>query len=117
MSRNRPKYLLDECVQTADKTIRTKFGFVNLSEIIPNGSDDDKVLRSASRRNLTIITKDIRFVLQILIKGKPVVYENYKNERIHIIPKTKPRIERNCHFKYKCFTTYYIQRTDNIIMP
>ena len=117
MRQNKPQFLLDECVQTKDARIRKKFGFINSTEIIPSGSTDEDVLKTASRRNLRIITADIRFVLEILTQGKPVIFENHKHERIHLIPKNKPKIEKNCHLKYKHYTTYYILHSGKIVMP
>lgn len=117
MAQNRPRYLLDECVQNGDEQTRRMFGFVNSSEIIPAGSADEDVLKAASRRRLIIITKDVQFVLQTLIKGKPIIYQNYKHERICLELKNKPKIERDCHLKYRDFTTSYIIHSGKITLP
>lgn len=117
MRKNKPRYLLDECIQTKDEKIREKFGFVNSTEIIPSGSTDDEVLRAASRRKLIVITKDVQFVFRTLIQGKPIIYQNNKHERILLELKSKPKIEKNCHLKYRDFTTSHILHSNNVVIP
>jgi hypothetical protein len=117
MRKNRPRYLLDACSLIKDDYVRKYFGFVNSTEILNHDATDEEVLKAASKRRLTIVTKDARFTLQILINGKDVIFENQRHERIHIELKRKPRIEKNCHLRYSDFVTYYLRRSNKIIVP
>ncbi|AJM92191.1 DUF5615 family PIN-like protein [Nitrosopumilus piranensis] len=115
-SKRKPKFLLDECVQIADKELRNHLGFINARDIVATGTSDDKLLSSAKRRNLIIITKDIQFILNTILTGNKIVFHN-KNTRVLIIPKIKT-IDSGCnHSKYKSMLTYYLQEHEEIIVP
>ena len=119
LSKKHPKrFLLDECVQIKNKKLRKQLGYVNSKDIAKEGISDDKLLEKALKKNLTIITKDIRFALKSVLQGIEVVFQDGNGVRT-LIPKNKTSIiEYNCFSrKYNDELTYHLITFDEIIIP
>ncbi len=87
-------YVLDENLHSCYGENPESF-YVNASKIVRCGTTDDLLLERASKRNLLIITNDIRFVLNTLTKKKDIVYENHDGERFYLPGKDVVLIDKN----------------------
>ena len=119
VTKKHPKrFLLDECVQIKNKKLKTKFGYVNASELVKEGTSDDKLLEKAIQKNLVIITRDVRFALKAVLLGIEIIFQDHYHVRT-LIPKNKPCIiEYNCiGKKYSDELTYYSMTFDEVVIP
>ncbi len=87
-------YVLDENLHSCYGENPKSF-YVNATEIVRCGTTDDLLLERATKRNLLIITHDIRFVLKTLTKKKDIVYENHDGERFYLTGKDSVLIDKN----------------------
>ncbi|PBO84910.1 MAG: hypothetical protein COA77_06630 [Thaumarchaeota archaeon] len=112
------RFLLDECLQITNKKLRTKFGYVNATELVKEGTSDDKLLQKAIKENLVIITRDIRFALKAVLLGVEIIFHDSNHTRT-LIPKNKPQIiEYNCvSQKYRDELAYYTMTFDEVVIP
>lgn len=112
------RFLLDECLQITNKKLRTRFGYVNATELVKEGTSDDKLLQKAIKENLVIITRDIRFALKAVLLGVEIIFHDNNHTRT-LIPKNKPQIiEYNCvSQKYRDELAYYAMTFDEVVIP
>jgi len=86
----KPKYVLDENIHCNDVT-KPKNLFVKSTAISYRGASDEVVFEEARKRNLILVTRDIKFILNILMKKEDVIYETNDGERYFLNGRaTKP---------------------------
>lgn len=110
-----PEYLIDECITMIPQDIVSK-NCIDCREILPKGTSDEMVLEEATKRDLVVITNDIRFVLNTVIQNKCIIYQNNKGER-HYIKGYSELIATNCKKKNLGKKTKYLLLNDEIIHP
>ena len=95
--KTKPLFLLDENV--AEKESSEKF--VSACELVKMGTSDHILLDKVIERNLTIITRDIRFILYAIQKDVNIVYQDYECQRFYIYgSKTEKMKDRGTYAKY-----------------
>ena len=90
----RPRFALDENLAGC-YGIKPKSCYVEAKELVRPGSSDMLFYLKASRRNLLVITHDIRFVLKILTQKQDIIYENHDGERYLLTGKDSFLIDKN----------------------
>lgn len=112
------RFVLDECIEVKNKLVRKKFGFVNAKDITKEGTHDDELLEKAKKKNLTLITTDIRFALRTIVKGTEIIFQDHYGTRTFIPARKTTVVEYNCNNqKYSSLLTYYLQDSEEIIIP
>ncbi len=79
-------YITDKNIKNVTST-RPKEHFVNLEDVLPIDILDDIFLDFAIRNNLIIVTCDIQFVLDNLLKSRNVIYQNSYGIRFYFTSK------------------------------
>lgn len=82
-----PLYLEDENIPSYIGT-RPKNLFLRFIGCLPIGSSDKFVFYYAVKHNLTIITSDYEFIINILLQSKNVIYQDYYTRHFFKIKKT-----------------------------
>lgn len=79
----KPKYLLDENVQYCYGS-KQKELFVEASTYVKPGTPDSILLSKAIKNNLTIITRDKKFILRALVQKEDIIFEAKHGTRFYI---------------------------------
>jgi len=115
--KNNRQLVLDENVLLGNKTMRKRFGLINATQIVKAGTCDEKLLKKSIKRKLTIVTKDIRFILSTVIKGHEIIFQDYEGTR-YLISGIKPKvIDTNCNKKYSDDVTFHVLNSGEVILP
>lgn len=77
-----PIYLLDQNTSLYFSTRPQKL-FLDLADVLPIDSDDDTILEFSTKKNLIIVTSDMRFAVIILLNSKSVIFQTVNNERFY----------------------------------
>ncbi|MEM4379768.1 MAG: hypothetical protein QXL01_03675 [Thermoplasmatales archaeon] len=72
---NKPTFLLDENIGDRNGGL-PRCQCVLARQIVKPGTPDDILFEEAVKRNLIIVTHDVKFVLRAAIKGKNIIYED-----------------------------------------
>jgi len=108
----RSEVFLDECV-SIKKKIRKYLNVVNSNEFLAANAPDAKVQQTAEELNKIVVTSDKGFVINVILKGKQIIFET-KDKNLFLL---KPiRIQTNC-YKHRCPVTFFIQEFDEVILP
>lgn len=100
--------LVDHCVAYATES---SGNFTRLIDVLPSISTDKQVYEYAKNHNQIIKTCDKRFVLDIILDGKDVIYAETNKVPILI----KPEIVQSP--KLNDAITYYLLESDEILIP
>ena len=115
MSKPKPQFLLDECIPLGINEMI--FGdCVRSIDLLYCGAPDEMVFEEAKKRELTIITSDVRFVLWSITKNQDIIFQNNKCERYFIHSESK-LIDTNCFYKPVDKKTKYLLMNDMIVVP
>lgn len=106
----KPKYLLDECVSIHFPSKNEDF--LNSINILGAGAKDDKILRYVKKTNMILISCDKKFSLNIACDQEPVIFIDRKDGQAYKLTAEKdPDLG-----KFYDPVTYYIQKTQNVII-
>lgn len=84
-------YLEDVNVKNTTGT-RPRDRIIELESIFPVDVIDDVILNFSVKRNLTIITSDIEFVIKNLLESRNVIYQNMLHVRYYLTVKKYARL-------------------------
>lgn len=107
----KPMYLLDENIRF-NNVSKSKNLFVHVTTILRRRTSDEIIFEEAKRRHLTIITRDIKFVLNMLIQKQNVIFETNDGRRYFINGKSSKFIERNIS---ECLIKYYSKKQKRML--
>ena len=83
------KYFFDENCSTSDKFLKLYPVCKNVKYNLEQGVKDDAILQRANKDEFVIVTKDIEFVLDGLIKKIKIIYHDVeKNENYFLRAET-----------------------------
>ena len=105
----KPLFLLDEQIRN-HYGLLPKHVYVNIEKIIKLGSMDDLILEEATKRNLLVITHDMRFVLKTITNNQDIVYEDLFGNRYFLSGKNSMLIDKNPRRKTMCWRTKRFNR-------
>ena len=112
---HKTKFLLDACIPLGLKELLSG-DYVESVQILPHDTPDNIILEEANQRNLVVITRDVKFVLQTILKNHDIVYQNQHNERYYIHGLAE-LIEKNCSEKSVDKRTKYLLKNETVIIP
>ncbi|MGI0086797.1 MAG: DUF5615 family PIN-like protein [Nitrosotalea sp.] len=75
------KIVIDENMSLSNKELEKNPEFANTKHEVGVGAKDEKILEIAKKEGWTIVTKDKRFTLDLLIEGLEVWYHDSKGQR------------------------------------
>ena len=81
-STTKPLYLLDQNIANYFGTRPSEL-FLDLSDVLPIDSKDDDVLEYATNNSLTVCTKDLEFIIKILLQSKSAIFQTKNNDRFY----------------------------------
>jgi predicted nuclease of predicted toxin-antitoxin system len=84
-------YIVDQDSKRCIGTRPEKY-FIELSDVLPLDMEDYMVLHYAKKTNLTIITGDLKFVLENLIESKNVIFQKNDGTRTYFKSKSSLKI-------------------------
>ena len=84
-------YIVDQDSKQCTGTRPTKY-FIKLEDVLPPDIEDYMILHYAKKTNLTIITGDLKFVLENLIESKNVIFQNNDGTRTYFRLKSASKI-------------------------
>ncbi len=107
------KFLLDECLPFHLQD-RLSGEFIQSTQILPRGTSDDIIFQEAKKRNLILVTADLKFVVRTLKKNEKVIYQNQEGDRyrIHL-----EHIASDCWKREPDKLTKYLLKNETIIIP
>jgi hypothetical protein len=90
---HKPTFLLDENIGERNGGL-PKCQCILARQIVKPATPDDVLLEEANKRNLIIVTRDVKFVVKTTIKGKNIIYESDEGFRFLIPGKSTKIIDR-----------------------
>ena len=79
----KPIYLLDECVGITEEEKQSGLYLPHNIFTYP-GCADHRLLQKAIDKQLTIITKDVKFVIKAMLEGVNIVFQNEWGQRYYV---------------------------------
>ncbi len=106
---SKTKLLLDECV-SIDGTFnpREQNDLLRTVDLIGCGAEDEEIFDLAKKLKRTIVTRDIKFALKILLENHSVYFQKINGDRFFIQPKVE---------KIDNYITEFLLREETIIIP
>ena len=111
------KFLLDENMtynhdnDNSNTASLSSYPFFKSIELIGCGASDEKIFQYAKKNNMTVITKDKRFALHMIMKGYKTIIMNDNLKSVLVDPKI------DTTQKYGSPLTYYLHEHNTIILP
>ncbi len=102
----KPKFLIDECI--SKRLCVGDSDFIKSVDILGEGASDRKVFDVVKDTNTILVSDDKRFLFNALANNRTVWYHK---EGILI----KPVIQKDT--KYSDVLTFYLQKTNEIVIP
>jgi len=94
----KPCVVFDEC-NTLNEVFKKYINCINSIDVLPVHAPDKKVHEKAEELNAIVITSDKGFVIKVILKDKPIIFQTYDGNRFYIKPVL---IQTDCNTKYLC---------------
>jgi len=106
------KYLVDECLKLKKNIGPTK-NYLFSYQVLGEGASDSKILEYAIKKNLTLITNDMKFALRTAMVKHPVIYYQRNGKSMQINTEEIEDLDR----KFSGSLTFYALENDEVVIP
>ena len=104
------KYLIDECMGLKKQLIKNKDILLS-RDVLGEGTPDSEILDYAVKKNLILVTNDMKFALRTAMKHHPVLYTGFQGGFKISAERTDDAV-RFCGSK-----TFYLLENDKVVIP
>jgi len=91
---HKPRYILDENISGYSFS-KPSCLYLRAPELVPQGTSDEKLLEKAASQNLVVITRDIKFVINAVVRKQRIIYETCEGHRFLFNRKICKQIHQN----------------------
>ena len=106
----KPKYLIDACL-SLKKGVCDGSEFVLAQDVLGEGTPDSEVLDYAMKKNLVLITNDMKFALRIAMKNQTALFYTRGGKSFLINAQETPSA------KFSDSLSFYAVENDEVVMP
>jgi len=104
------KYLVDECLGLKKQFIKNKDVLLS-RDVLGEGTPDSEILEYAIKKDLILVTNDMKFALRTAIQNHPVYYIGCQGG-FKINAETTEKAVR-----FRDSRTFYLLENDKVVIP
>ena len=105
------KYLVDACISLKKQFIKNNTNILLSRHVLGEGAPDHEILDYAIKKNLILVTNDMKFALRTAMRNHPVYYNGYQGG-FKIKAETMEEAVRFSDDK-----TFYLLENDQVMIP
>lgn len=108
----KPKYLIDECLDLK-KGVCKNGEYLLSTNVLGAGAPDHEILDYAIKKNLILVTNDMKAALRTAMKNHPIVFYQREGKSFKINAEELGELSR----KFSDSVTFYALENDEVVIP